>query len=161
MDKKELYAMWEMSVGGVGGISPTNSVAGNVIAGLPPDEPPVRKRLDGRKKDVKTFVKKLLSNREKREERRMKKMNQVNEDILNESGGKVIDQLKKIVHGGATGNVVFDNGGKTQVSPQEAAKIVSLYRELNASNRVKMIRNINSSSSNYEKIKAFAQSRAQ
>ena len=38
MDKKELYAMWEMSIGGVGGVSPTNSVAGGAIAGLPPEE---------------------------------------------------------------------------------------------------------------------------
>jgi hypothetical protein len=160
MDKKELYAMWEMSIGGVGGVSPTNSVAGGAIAGLPPDQPVIRKKLDGRKKDVRSFVKKLLTNRQKREEKRTKK-SAIQEQDLQESGGKVIDQLKKIAHGGATGNVVFDNGGKTQVSPQEAAKIVSLYRELNASNRVKMIRNINDSSSNYEKIKAFAQSRAQ
>lgn len=159
MDKKELYAMWEMSVGGVGGVSPTNSVAG-AIAGLPPDQPVIRKKLDGRKKDVRSFVKKLLTNRQKREERRVRKA-AIQEQELQESGGKVIDQLKKIAQTGGTGNVVFDNGGKTQVSPQEAAKIVSLYRELNASNRVKMIRNINDSSSNYEKIKAFAQSRAQ
>jgi hypothetical protein len=161
MNKKELYSMWEMSVGGVGGISPTNSVAGGSIAGLPPDQPLIKKRLDGRKRDVRKFVKKLLTNRQKREEIKLKKQNQVNEDLLNESGGKVIDQLKKIANSGATGNVVFDNGGKTQASPQEAAKIVSLYRELSASNRVKLIRNINTSSSNYEKIKAFAQSRSQ
>lgn len=160
MDKKELYAMWEMSVGGVGGIAPTNSVSGGVIAGLPPDEPPVRKKLDGRKRDVKKFVSKLLKNRQRREERRLRK-SQIQEQDLQESGGKVIDQLKKIVHSGSSGNVVFDDGGKTQVNPNEAAKIVSLYRELNASNRVKLIRNINNSSSNYEKIKAFAQSRGQ
>jgi hypothetical protein len=161
MDKKELYAMWEMSVCGGGGVSPTNSAAGNAIAGLPPDQPIVRKKIDGRKKDVRSFVKKLLTNRQKREERKLKNTNQVTEDILNESGGKVIDQLKKIANSGATGNVVFDNGGKTIVNPNEAAKIVSMYRELNASNRVKLIRNINDSSSNYEKIKAFAQSRSQ
>jgi hypothetical protein len=158
MNKKELYSMWEMSIGG---FSPTNSADGRVIAGLPPDEPAVRKKLDGRKKDVRKFVKRLLSHRQKREELKIKKQNQVNEDLLNESGGKVIDQLKKIANSGATGNVIFDNGGKTQASPQEAAKIVSLYRELSASNRVKLIRNINTSSSNYEKIKAFAQSRSQ
>jgi len=160
MDKKELYSMWEMSVGGVGGISPTNSVAGESIAGLPPDQPIVKKRIDGRKKDVRSFVKKLLSNRQKREEKKCKKC-AMHEEDLQESGGKVIDQLKKIANAGSSGNVIFDNGGKTQVNPQEAAKIVSLYRELNASNRVKMIRNINGSSANYEKIKAFAQSRAQ
>jgi len=160
MDKKELYAMWEMSVGGVGGISPTNSVACGSIAGLPPDQPVVRKKLDGRKKDVRSFVKKLLTNRQKREEMKYRK-SAIQEQELQESGGKVIDQLKKIANAGSSGNVVFDNGGKSQVSPQEAAKIVSLYRELNASNRVKMIRNINGSSTNYEKIKAFAQSRSQ
>ena len=29
---------------------------------------------------------------------------------LNESGGKVIDQLKKLVHGGQSGAITFDSG---------------------------------------------------
>ena len=78
---------------------------------------------------------------------------------LNESGGKVIDQLKKIAMAGGTGTVQFDDGSKQPVEPSEAGKIVNLYQNLNASNRVKMIKSINSSTNAYEKVKAFAQSR--
>ncbi len=40
MDKKDVYSMWEDSIG----VAPTNSASGGAIAGLPPDEPPIRKR---------------------------------------------------------------------------------------------------------------------
>jgi len=83
----------------------------------------------------------------------------VNEQRLFESGGKVIDQLKQITLGGQQGIVMFDNGEKAQVSPDNANKLVDLYRNLNASNRVKMIKTINSSSAGFEKIASFASSR--
>ena len=73
--------------------------------------------------------------------------------------GKVIDQLKKISAAGGTGTVVFDDGSKQPVNPAEAGKMVTLYQDLNASNRDKMIRSINTSTQGYEKVKAFAQSR--
>lgn len=78
---------------------------------------------------------------------------------LNESGGKVIDQLKKLVHGGESGAITFDSGEKMQMNPAAASKLVDLYRNLNASNRVKMIKTINSSSSGLVKIQQFADSR--
>ena len=78
---------------------------------------------------------------------------------LQESGGKVIDQLKKVIHGGSSGNIVFDSGEKMQINPASAAKLVDLYRNLNASNRVKMIKTINSSASGLTKIQAFADQR--
>lgn len=78
---------------------------------------------------------------------------------LNESGGKVIDQLKKIIHSGGTGDITFDSGEKMQMNPAAASKLVDLYRNLNASNRVKMIKTINSSSSGLVKIQQFADSR--
>ena len=86
-------------------------------------------------------------------------MEAVHRHQLIESGGKVIDQLKKVIHGGASGNIQFDNGEKMQVNPASAAKLVDLYRNLNASNRVKMIKTINSSSSGLTKIQAFADAR--
>ena len=88
-------------------------------------------------------------------------MSPLDEELLAlyESGGKVIDQLKKIAMAGGTGTVQFDDGSKQPVEPAEAGKIVNLYQNLNASNRVKMIKSINSSTSAYEKVKAFAQSR--
>ena len=163
MDKKDVYDMWENSIGG---FSPTNSVSGGAIAGLPPDEPPIRKKkkkYDGRHKDVREFVSALLKRREKREERKTRKRSYTSLDeellALQESGGKVIDQLKKIAMAGGTGTVQFDDGSKQPVEPAEAGKIVNLYQNLNASNRVKMIKSINSSTSAYEKVKAFAQSR--
>jgi len=162
MDKQEVYDMWENSIGG---FSPTNSVSGGAIAGLPPDEPPVRKRkkYDGRHKDVREFVNNLLKKRQQREEKRnrIRACSSLDEELiaLQESGGKVIDQLKKIAMAGGTGTVQFDDGSKQPVEPAEAGKIVNLYQNLNASNRVKMIKSINSSTSAYEKVKAFAQSR--
>jgi hypothetical protein len=78
---------------------------------------------------------------------------------LFESGGKVIDQLKQIALAGQQGVVMFDNGEKSQVSPDGANKLVDLYRNLNASNRVKMIKTINSSASGFEKISTFASNR--
>jgi hypothetical protein len=168
MDRKEIYDMWEDSIGGI----PANNASSGSIAGLPPDQPPIRKRkkYDGRNKDVREFVNRLLKRRQQREERKLKK-NQKNccdtcstsleEELiaLQESGGKVIDQLKKIAMAGGTGTVQFDDGSKQPVEPAEAGKIVNLYQNLNASNRVKMIKSINSSTSAYEKVKAFAQSR--
>lgn len=163
MDKKDVYDMWENSIGG---FAPTNSVSGGAIAGLPPDEPPIRKKkkYDGRRKDVRDFVNSLLKRRQKREERKVKqsaKFSSLEEELiaLQESGGKVIDQLKKIAMAGGTGVVQFDDGSKQPVEPAEAGKIVNLYQNLNASNRVKMIKSINSSTNAYEKVKAFAQSR--
>jgi len=88
-----------------------------------------------------------------------RKKKKVNETKLFESGGKVIDQLKQITLGGQQGMVVFDNGEKAQVSSDAANKLVDLYRNLNASNRVKMIKTINSSSSGFERISTFAMSR--
>lgn len=162
MNKKQIYDMWENSIGG---FTSTNNVSGGAIAGLPPDEPPVymkkKKKLDGRHKDVRQFVNKLLKKRQQRENRKNKKTNSLEEELkpLYESGGKVIDQLKKIAMSGGTGNVQFDDGSKQPVEPAEAGKIVNLYKELSASNRVKMIKSINSSTSAYEKVKSFAQSR--
>tara|TARA_B100000085_G_scaffold161896_1_gene147281 strand:- start:416 stop:910 length:495 start_codon:yes stop_codon:yes gene_type:complete len=163
MDKKDVYGMWEDSIGG-GGVMPTNSATGGAIAGLPPDQPPVRKKkkYDGRRKDVREFVAKLLKRRQQRLEQKLKNQTKSLEEeleALQESGGKVIDQLKKIAMAGGTGTVQFDDGSKQPVEPSEAGKIVNLYQNLNASNRVKMITSINSSTTAYEKVKAFAQSR--
>lgn len=88
-----------------------------------------------------------------------KKRRKVNEQTLFESGGKVIDQLKQIALSGQQGIVMFDNGEKSQVSIEGANKLIDLYRNLNASNRVKMIKTINSSSAGFEKIETFASSR--
>jgi hypothetical protein len=88
-----------------------------------------------------------------------KKRKKINEQNLFESGGKVIDQLKQITLGNQQGVVMFDNGEKTQVSPASANQLIDLYRNLNASNRVKMIKTINSSSAGFEKISTFASSR--
>lgn len=88
-----------------------------------------------------------------------RKKKKVNEQRLFESGGKVIDQLKQIALAGQQGVVVFDNGEKSQISPDGANKLVDLYRNLNASNRVKMIKTINSSSAGFEKISTFASNR--
>jgi hypothetical protein len=88
-----------------------------------------------------------------------KRKKKVNEQTLFESGGKVIDQLKQITLAGQQGIVMFDNGEKAQVSPDNANKLVDLYRNLNASNRVKMIKTINSSSAGFERIATFASSR--
>jgi len=167
MNKKKIYDMWEDSIGG---FSPTNNASGGAISGLPPDEPPVykkkRKKYDGRHKEVREFVSKLLKKRKQREDRKNKKKScecshTLDEElkILHESGGKVVDQLKKIAMAGGTGNVQFDDGSSQPVEPAEAGKIVNLYQNLNASNRVKMIKSINSSTTDYEKVKAFAQSR--
>lgn len=89
-----------------------------------------------------------------------KKKKKVNETYIFESGGKVIDQLKQIAMGGQQGVVVFDNGEKKQMSAVNASKIVDLYRNLNASNRVKMIKSVNSSAAGLDKIITFASSRA-
>ncbi len=160
MDKKDIYGMWEDSIGGV----PTNNASGGAVAGLPPDEPPIRKKkkYDGRRKDVREFVAKLLKRRQQRIEQKFKNQSKSLEEeleALQESGGKVIDQLKKIALAGGTGTVQFDDGSKQPVEPSEAGKIVNLYQNLNSSNRVKMIKSINSSTNAYEKVKAFAQSR--
>ena len=160
MDKKDVYSMWEDSIGA----APTNNASGGAIAGLPPDEPPIRKKkkYDGRRKDVREFVAKLLKRRQKREEKKFRNQTKSLEEelqALQESGGKVIDQLKKIAMAGGTGTVQFDDGSKQPVEPSEAGKIVNLYQNLNASNRVKMIKSINTSTNAYEKVKAFAQSR--
>ena len=88
-----------------------------------------------------------------------KKRKKVNEQRLFESGGKVIDQLKQIALAGQQGVVMFDNGEKAQISPDGANKLFDLYRNLNASNRVKMIKTINSSASGFEKISTFASNR--
>jgi hypothetical protein len=160
MDKKDVYSMWEDSIGG----APTNSATGGAIAGLPPDEPPIRKKkkYDGRRKDVREFVARLLKRRQQKLEQKLRNQSKSLEEeleALQESGGKVIDQLKKIAMAGGTGTVQFDDGSKQPVEPSEAGKIVNLYQNLNASNRVKMITSINSSTNAYEKVKAFAQSR--
>jgi hypothetical protein len=91
--------------------------------------------------------------------KRKKKKAKVNETYIFESGGKVIDQLKQIAMAGNQGVVVFDNGEKKQISAVNASKIVDLYRNLNASNRVKMIKSVNSSASGLDKIVTFASSR--
>lgn len=88
-----------------------------------------------------------------------RKRKKIKEQRLFESGGKVIDQLKQIALAGQQGVVMFDNGEKAQVSPDGANKLVDLYRNLNASNRVKMIKTINSSSAGFEKISTFVSSR--
>jgi|TARA_B100002019_G_C20773383_1_gene358654 hypothetical protein len=47
---------------------PTNSASGGQVAGLPPDQPPVK--LDGRKKYVKKYVDQLMKKRKKREDKK-------------------------------------------------------------------------------------------
>jgi hypothetical protein len=124
---------------------PTNNASTPGISGLNSDGPIIRKR---KARDIaKAII--LRKNRRKLQ----------SEEYLQESGGKVIDQLKKVAKSGQSGPIVFDDGSKIQTSPQDAAKLVDLYRNLNSSNKVKMIRSINDSSSNYEKIRAFAQSK--
>lgn len=88
-----------------------------------------------------------------------RKKRKIKEHYIFESGGKVIDQLKQIAMGGQQGVVVFDNGEKKQLSAVNASKIVDLYRNLNASNRVKMIKSVNSSSAGLDKIMTFASSK--
>ncbi len=100
-----------------------------------------------------------IRNDQKKNKKLREMVNNHQKKQLNESGGKVIDQLKKIVHGGGTGDVTFDSGEKMQMNPAAASKLVDLYRNLNASNRVKMIKTINSSSSGLVKIQQFADSR--
>lgn len=124
---------------------PTNNASTPGIAGLNSEEPIIRKRTP---RDI---AKSIISRRNRR---RLQ-----SEEYLLESGGKVIDQLKKVAKSGQSGSIVFDNGSKVQTSPQDAARLIDLYRNLNNSNKVKMIRSINDSSSNFEKIKAFAQSK--
>ncbi len=91
--------------------------------------------------------------------KRKKKKCKVNETYIFESGGKVIDQLKQIAMAGNQGVVLFDNGEKKQISAVNASKIVDLYRNLNPSNRVKMIKSVNSSASGLDKIATFASTR--
>jgi hypothetical protein len=50
---------------------PTNAATGGGVAGLPPDQPPVR--LDGRRKYVKKYLDQLMKKRKKREVRVEKK----------------------------------------------------------------------------------------
>jgi hypothetical protein len=88
-----------------------------------------------------------------------KKRKKIKENYITESGGKVIDQLKQISMGGQQGVIVFDNGEKKQISAVNASKIVDLYRNLNASNRVKMIKSVNSSASGLDRIMTFASTR--
>ena len=45
---------------------PTNAATGGGVAGLPPDDPPVK--LDGRRKYVKKYLDQLMKKRKKREE---------------------------------------------------------------------------------------------
>jgi len=47
---------------------PTNTASGGGIAGLPPDQPPVK--LDGRRKYVKKYLDQLMKKRKKREEKK-------------------------------------------------------------------------------------------
>ena len=80
MDKKDIYGMWEDSIGGV----PTNNASGGAVAGLPPDEPPIRKKkkYDGRRKDVREFVAKLLKRRQQRIEQKFKNQSKSLEEEL-------------------------------------------------------------------------------
>lgn len=91
-------------------------------------------------------------------QRKKYKKKKMNEEYLLESGGKVIDQLKKIANSGEGGVVTFENGEKKTIAPESADKLVNLYKNLNASNRVKMIKNVNSSSGGLERIATFAAS---
>ncbi len=47
---------------------PTNAASSGAIAGLPPDEPPVK--LDGRRKYVRKYLDKLTKSRKKREDKK-------------------------------------------------------------------------------------------
>ena len=144
---------------GTGGFSGSASAAGPV-AGFDPI-------LDFRNKNLRKLPKPyrdaMRSDQTDIKKKKRKKLREMvrNHSMkqLNESGGKVIDQLKKIIHSGGTGDVVFDSGEKMQINPVAASKLVDLYRNLNASNRVKMIKTINSSSSGLTKIQQFADSR--
>lgn len=91
-------------------------------------------------------------------QRKRFKRKKISEEYLAESGGKVIDQLKKIANSGEGGVVTFENGEKKTIAPESADKLVQLYKNLNASNRVKMIKNVNSSSGGLERIATFAAS---
>lgn len=227
---KESHIVWEDAI--------ANSVGNSGAAvSLPPSYIPgdrsniERRRKDGRRKEVKELVNRILSNRLKREES-MKKYNQLREffdgldsyeidieglgtirvpvsgpaklvkstgkkkpgefnvrpyraikpedspeqedgmsqvkkearaknvveesEYIAESGGKVIDQLKKIANSGQAGVVVFENGQKKQVAPASATKLVKLYKNLNPSNRVKMIKSVNGSPEGLSKLSSFA-----
>jgi len=120
-----------------GGIA--NSVGDGSSLALPPTHEP------GVKKRRKNFIKGVMNKR-----------SEVNEQTLFESGGKVIDQLKAIVDNASRGEVHFDNGESKVVSPENAQKIVRLYKELNASNRTKMITSINNSPVGFMKIFQYA-----
>jgi len=47
---------------------PTNAATGGGVAGLPPDDPPVK--LDGRRKYVKKYLDQLMKKRKKREDKK-------------------------------------------------------------------------------------------
>lgn len=75
---------------------------------------------------------------------------------LIESGGRVIDELKKIVKSRVTTKVTFQNGESFNVSATNADKILETYRELNSSNRVKFIIMVNTNVAGFNKALAFS-----
>lgn len=125
----------------------------------------IRVPINGPAKLVKTSSKKKSNELELRPYRAIKSevlpddmntLNQVNKEsrqknvieefeYIQESGGKAIDQLKKIASTNKVGLITYKNGQRRPLSPANASKILKLYKSLNASNRVKMINTINSS----------------
>jgi hypothetical protein len=61
--RSALYQEFSVSEEGI-----ANVASGGQIAGLPPDQPPVK--LDGRKKYVKKYLDQLMKNRKKREDKK-------------------------------------------------------------------------------------------
>ena len=228
--------VWEDAI--ANSIGATGSAVSLPPSYIPGDRTNIEKRRkDGRRKEVRNLVNRILSNRQKREEQVMKKYSQFREffdgldsyeidieglgtirvpvngpaklvkssgkkkpgelelrpyraikpeaspvqvdgmaqvkkearqknvveesEYIEESGGKVIDQLKKIANSGQAGVVTFENGEKKQMSPASASKVVKLYKNLNPSNRVKMIKSVNSSPAGLGKISSFADSRGE
>lgn len=80
-------------------------------------------------------------------------------EYIEESGGKVIDQLKKIVNSKKIGIVTFKNGQRRPLSSVNASRILKLYNNLNASNKVKLIRTINASPASLNTIRDFMQNK--
>jgi hypothetical protein len=70
-------------------------------------------------------------------------------------GETIIKKLEAIVKSGMPDNVVFENGAAVQVQPNVADKILSLYNQVNFTNRVKLTRFVSATPKEFKKVVDF------
>jgi hypothetical protein len=146
--------------------APANSVSGGGVS-LPPDAQMDKKRkkksmYDGRTKEGKRFVERIMKRRQAREERKAKAEEYISsvtegmKEFHMSEGADNLQTLRDIVKSRQAKKIKFKDGKTMTVDMFTASAIVQVYDKISNANQKKMLALINGSSNDFLKAQKVA-----